>query len=236
MAGIKHKSSGVQSHNALGISKRCHVFLCHIFRKVCEAKPDIGHSKTLVLAVKAMNDSAGRHGLVPTLLIFGVMPKSQTSRLSSWSRFTECLRYILPAKMVSVVENESLKTEILTNVPSAAMKDTRVRSNVLVCRENLENMWIGPFKVLESDGNLVLVDFKGLPTQFSVDKVKLHCKPSPDDLDKTGLFPQLDMSSRDSQVNDLKERSTSDEIIDEVKDVIEGLRDRELESKTLSAI
>ena len=41
MAGIEHKSSGVQSHNALGVGERCHSFLRQNYRKVRHAKPII---------------------------------------------------------------------------------------------------------------------------------------------------------------------------------------------------
>ena len=59
MAGIKHKSSGVQSHNALGVGERYHSFLRQIYRKIRLAKPSISPQNALVLAIKAMNDSAG---------------------------------------------------------------------------------------------------------------------------------------------------------------------------------
>lgn len=75
MAGIKHKSSGVQSHNALGVCERYHSFLSHIHRNVRQAKPNITPQNALMLAIKAINDSAGPQRLVPTILIFGDMPR-----------------------------------------------------------------------------------------------------------------------------------------------------------------
>ena len=161
MAGIKHKSSGVQSHNAIGAGEIYHSFLCHIYRKVREATPNIAPQSALMLAIKAMNDSAGPHGLVATLLVFGVMPRipvapseppEKISRMSAMHYARE--------EMSAVIAEDRLITAISTNVPSAAMKDIKVGNNVLVYREKPENKWTGPFKVLDSNGKLLQLTSK----------------------------------------------------------------------------
>ena len=178
MAGIKHQSSGVQSQNALGVGERYHSCLRQIYRKVRQAKPTIAPQNALTLAIKAMNDTAGPHGLVLTLLIFGVMPKipvvptqlpEQISRMAAL--------HSAQKEMFASIAKERLNTAIRTNVPSAAIKDIEVGAEVLVYREKPENKWTGPFTVLQSDGKVLQVDVKGSPTQVSVDKVKLYLHP-----------------------------------------------------------
>ena len=152
MAGIKHKSSGVQSYNSLGVSERYHSFLRQIYRKVRDAKPSISPQNALMLAVKAMNDSAGPQGLVPTVLILGVMPRipvvpselpDQISRMTAM--------HSVRKEMAAVIAREHLNTATRANVPVAAMKDIMVGADVLVYREKPENNWIGPSKVLENN-------------------------------------------------------------------------------------
>ena len=75
MTGIRQNLSGVQSRNALGFGERYHSFLRQIYRMVRHDHPNLDKSYTLSLSVMAMNDTAGYHGLVPTLLVFGVMPR-----------------------------------------------------------------------------------------------------------------------------------------------------------------
>ena len=43
--------------------------------KIKERHPRINDDLALALAAKAMNDTVGPEGLVPTLLVFGVVPK-----------------------------------------------------------------------------------------------------------------------------------------------------------------
>lgn len=73
--GIEHFPSGVESHNALGVRERYHDYLRKIFNRTIDTFPNIPPSDALKLSVKAMNDTARPKGLVPTLLVFGALPK-----------------------------------------------------------------------------------------------------------------------------------------------------------------
>lgn len=74
-AGIEVQLSGVQSHNAIGIGERYHDPLRRIFLRICEDVPDLDHHVSLQIAVKAMNDTMGPEGLVPSMLVFGTLPR-----------------------------------------------------------------------------------------------------------------------------------------------------------------
>eukprot|EP00171_Calliarthron_tuberculosum_P018035 IDg18035t1 len=74
-AGIEQKLSGVESHSALGAGERYHEFLRQVYRKVKAEHSRISADDCLSLAVSAMNNTAGKNGLTPTLLLFGVPPQ-----------------------------------------------------------------------------------------------------------------------------------------------------------------
>lgn len=67
--------SGVHSYSAIGIGERYHTPLRRIFLEVCEDVPDLDHHIALQLNVKAMNDTMGHEGLVPSLLVSGTLPR-----------------------------------------------------------------------------------------------------------------------------------------------------------------
>ena len=75
MSGTELRISGVEAHNSLGIGERLHAPLRRIFRKIKNDFPKISPDILLKLAVKAMNDTNSENGLVPSLLVFGIIPR-----------------------------------------------------------------------------------------------------------------------------------------------------------------
>ena len=75
-AGIQIRISGVKSHSSLGIGERLHGTLRRIYKKVRADFPDASPFILLKIAVKAMNDTIGENGLVPSLLVFGIVSRS----------------------------------------------------------------------------------------------------------------------------------------------------------------
>ena len=235
VAGIKHQSSGVQSHNALSVGERYHSFLRQIYRKVRQAKPTVAPQNALMLAIKAMNETAGPHGLVPTLLIFGVMPRIPVvpTQLPALILRMEAM-HSARKEMSASIAKERLNTSIRTNVPSAAMKDIDVGAEVLVYREKPEKKWTGPFTVLQSDGEVLHIGVKGSPTQVSVDKVKLYLHPPrQNDFENDLRAPQPDFRRAEARREHPVEQSSHPDIIGEIEDVLKTLRDKELEMVTM---
>ncbi|KDN64679.1 putative conserved hypothetical protein, partial [Colletotrichum sublineola] len=71
---INIKEIPIEAHNSVRKVERYHTALRHayeIFRTETDAEPEI----TLQIAVKAVNNTAGPNGLVPTLLVFGAYPR-----------------------------------------------------------------------------------------------------------------------------------------------------------------
>jgi hypothetical protein len=73
--GITLRISGVESHNSLGIWERYHGPLRRVYQKIEHEFPHVGPALLLRIAVKAINDAMGTNGLVPSLLVFGAVPR-----------------------------------------------------------------------------------------------------------------------------------------------------------------
>ncbi len=57
------------------LEKKYHAPLRRIYNKIVHDEPRIDRTLALRLAQKAMNDTMGPNGLVPSLLVFGMVPR-----------------------------------------------------------------------------------------------------------------------------------------------------------------
>lgn len=73
--GVAIEITPVESSNSTGVGERIHDPLRRIYHKIHRDHP--GHRKELILALaaKAMNDTIGPEGLVPSLLVFRTIPR-----------------------------------------------------------------------------------------------------------------------------------------------------------------
>ena len=60
----------VEAYNLVGIVERYYSPLRRIYRIITIELPDISKDMALQIVFKAINDSAGPNGLIPTLLVF----------------------------------------------------------------------------------------------------------------------------------------------------------------------
>ena len=73
---ITLRHTGTESHNSLGFGETYHALIRRVFNVVSVSYPSEPRELRLALSVKAVNDTAGPQGLVPSLLVFGVIPKT----------------------------------------------------------------------------------------------------------------------------------------------------------------
>lgn len=73
--GIQTKVVPVEAHNSIGIVERYHGPLRRAYSIISEELPDLAKDTALQMAFKAINDTVGPDGLVPTLLVFGAYPR-----------------------------------------------------------------------------------------------------------------------------------------------------------------
>jgi hypothetical protein len=73
--GIRTKAVPVKAHNSVGIVEQYHGPLRRIYQIMRVKLPGVDKDVALQIAFKALNDTAGPDGLVPTLLVFGAYPR-----------------------------------------------------------------------------------------------------------------------------------------------------------------
>ena len=73
--GTTTRSVPVEAHNSVGMVKCYYGPLRRIYHIITAELLDIGKDMALQMAFKAINDSTGPDGLIPTLLVFGAYPR-----------------------------------------------------------------------------------------------------------------------------------------------------------------
>ena len=73
--GININVVPVEAHWSVGIVERAHPMLRRAYEIIVNECPGISKNLAVQTAVKAINDTAGPDGLVPTLLVFGAYPR-----------------------------------------------------------------------------------------------------------------------------------------------------------------
>eukprot|EP00168_Porphyra_purpurea_P009873 TRINITY_DN2422_c0_g1_i7.p1 TRINITY_DN2422_c0_g1~~TRINITY_DN2422_c0_g1_i7.p1 ORF type:complete len:645 (-),score=110.77 TRINITY_DN2422_c0_g1_i7:745-2598(-) len=125
-----------------------------------------------------MNQTAGPRGLVPTLLVFGVIPRMPVTPLPLPSQL-DLVRAIATAgkEMSVMVARARVRKALSTNVPAAANRDINPGSDVLVYREPPVDQWEGPYTAVAARDKMVWIAMDGILRPFGVDKVKPHLPP-----------------------------------------------------------
>jgi hypothetical protein len=130
------------------------------------------------MAFKAINDTAGPDGIVPTLLVFGAYPRLVESDSPS---LTVSHRATVLKKAMEEVRKFRAKRQVNDalnhrNGPStSAIKDLPLNSDVLVWREtpgNKAGHWTGPFPLLGTNNEDCIVALPSGPTTFRSTVVK----------------------------------------------------------------
>lgn len=171
--GIKRLESGVESHNSLGVGERYHAFLRRIYWRVRASHPDLPAEDALALSVWGMNQTAGPSGLVPTLLVFGVLPRMPVAPINLPAQRDRVMAmHAARQEMAKHVAKSRLERAVRSRVPGAADAVIRAGMSVLVYREKPVDKWTGPYQVLSTDGKQVWLNVGNSVKLFSVDKVK----------------------------------------------------------------
>lgn len=190
--------SGVESHNSIGDGERYHDPLRRIYQKIRFSEPGLELELVMRLAVKAMNDTMNPEGLVPSLLVFGVLPRfppmsSELPRQQEIMRALEVAR----AEMETISNELRLRTALLSRLPNAATFDLEVGQAVFVYREGHQPYkWTGPYKVTKIEDRQVFIDRDGQEVQHSRSQVKPYLVDPPDEIVEALFTSVRSMSSR----------------------------------------
>ncbi|OSX79162.1 hypothetical protein BU14_0085s0013 [Porphyra umbilicalis] len=177
-AGIHQRELGVESHNSLVAGERYHAVLRHIYRRVKADHPDLPLDVALTLAVSAMNKTIGPHGLVPTLLVFGLIPRVPVSPLRLPTQQDRMRAAETACKeMRAQVARTRVQAALRLRVPAAADADLPVGTSVLVYREPPTNRWIGPHPIVARRDEMAWVEVYARLRPFNVDKLRRYYPP-----------------------------------------------------------
>lgn len=182
--GTTVKTVPVEAHHSIGLVERYHGPLRRVYTIITTEIPDIDPELALQMAFKALNDSAGPNGLVPTLLVFGAYPRMTdmdapsptiTQRAIAMRKAMEEVRKSVASRQV----NDAINTR---NGPSTSLiHDLPLNSPVLVFREGntgQSGSWTGPYKLLSLQRESAVIELTNGPTIFRTTSVKPYHDPA----------------------------------------------------------
>ena len=182
---IEVKEVPVEAHNSIGKVERYHAPLRRAFDTIRADLPgDVNPDIILQMAVKAINDSAGPNGLVPTLLVFGAYPRltddsppspSITQRAEAVRKAMKEIQRLHAERQIKdalATRNGPNTTETISLPPN---------SDVRIWRE--KEKWTGPFKLISTDGETCTIQMPYGPANFRSTVVKPYYT------DETSPFP-----------------------------------------------
>jgi Reverse transcriptase (RNA-dependent DNA polymerase) len=179
---IELRRTGTESHSSLGAGERYHSPLRRVFNKIRLENPQFQRDDCLAATVQAINSTAGPEGLIPSLLVFGLIPRlpspSITPLLTQQQRF----------KMISSARAEyqlilarlRIRLGLHTRPPEASSAIYQPGDSCYVYRERLQ-MWTGPHVIASVDGKDVAVHIGEStgPRHFAVWQIKPSLLSSP---------------------------------------------------------
>jgi transposase InsO family protein len=174
MARIHLRHTGTESHNSLGAGERFHSPLRRIFKKVTIEYPSVTAELRLSLSIKAMNDCVGPEGLVPSLLVFGVMPRlpDLPRQIPSQIERFKCL-YKARREYEHWVCRQRIMIGLKRRPPPASSYCIMPGDKVAVYREGLRE-FTGPYIATGVHGKEILVELGQStgPRSFNIAQVK----------------------------------------------------------------
>ncbi|KAI0994211.1 hypothetical protein K3495_g13971 [Podosphaera aphanis] len=167
---IKVKCIPVESPQSIGLMERYHTPLRRAYSIITDelkGQPSTAEIR-LQMAVKAVNDTAGYDGLVPTLLVFGTYPRISNIDAPTLST-VERARSIKSAmaEVAKLHARRQVKDALRQrNGPTTSqLHDTPIGLSVLVWRIH-EKKWKGPYKLLAIKDETCKVQLSNGPTEF----------------------------------------------------------------------
>lgn len=170
---IDIKEVPIEAHNSVGKVERYHGPLRRAFEILSSELRATNKEVILQMAVKAVNDSAGPDGIVPTLLVFGAYPRmtkdspappSITARAEAIHKAMKEVRRFYAERQIkgALAMRNGPDTEPVLALP--------LQSDVRVWRE--KEGWKGPYKLLSMNGETCTIQMPDGPKNFRSTTVK----------------------------------------------------------------
>lgn len=196
--GTTTRSVPVEAHWSIGLVERYHAVLRRAYKVIIEdLQGTISKETALQMAVKAVNDTAGPDGLVPTLLVFGAYPRMHSMDPPAPSIIQRAAAIEKAMEEVRKIRAENQVTDALNtrNGPFVdPVHDLPLNSDVLVWREGnagRTGKWTGPFKLLGIEGETCKIHLPSGPTQFRSTVVKPYLVDDNNTENHSPLLPKF---------------------------------------------
>ena len=172
---IELRNTGTESHNSLGAGEKYYHTLRTIYLEVQADFPSVDDATLLAISVKAMNDTVGPEGLVPSLLVFGALPRLPTISPRDYPSHKERMRAMIVARNEheKIVARNRVRVGISRRPPPSANYDIMPGDFVYVYCERIK-AFTGPHLVAEANGKELRIhvgDQRG-PRPFNIAQVK----------------------------------------------------------------
>lgn len=167
MAGIQIEISGIESHNSISVGERYHEPLRRIFTVILHEYPKLDREIALRCAVKGINDTMGPEGLVPSYLVFGVIPNFPAIHTKLPTQH-ERMAAISTARreMATITAKLRIQTALRSKLPPATDFHLKPGEEVYVFRE--KKGWTGPFKIIKIEGKQIYVNVNNESKKFHI--------------------------------------------------------------------
>lgn len=209
LMSISTKEVPVEAHNSIGKVERYHTPLRRAYNIIQDELKGEKISKDMILqmAQKAVNDSAGPDGIVPTLLVFGAYPRmtnldapspSIAKRANAISKATKEVRRLYAKRQV----RDALA---MRNGPNTRFTlDLPINSLVRVWRE--KEGWKGPYKLLATEGEACTIELPHGPVVFRSTVVKPYYTEENQETSETPLAQDHSNQIETPQETDTNQR------------------------------
>jgi hypothetical protein len=185
---ITVKQVPVEAHNSIGKVERYHAPLRRAYHIIHTEMPQESPELCLSMAVKAINDTAGPNGLVPTLLVFGTYPRMSETSSPSPGIIARATAIRKAMKELSNLRAQRQVKDALAmrNGPNVTPTlQLSPNDDAIVWREN--GGWTGPFKILSIDDTTATIDMPYGPTNFRTTVVKPYHRDETTDISAAPL-------------------------------------------------
>jgi hypothetical protein len=211
-AGIRLEISPIESHNSLGRGERYHSYVRRLFHKIKLDNPQTSDAFALSCSIKAVNDSAGPDGLVPSILVFGVAPRLPIGKPQGHPSNVERIRTMRSAmdEYKNIIGQERIR-RAMSNAHKQQNHIFESGELVLVYRDKHRDAK-GPYRVVDVQGKVVYVDYSSAEPRKSFSPAQLRPYLSPTTATNSLL---VDLHSAFRTVNAERKRATPQVLLTE---------------------
>jgi hypothetical protein len=194
--GTRIKIVPVEAHNSIGLVERYHGLIRRAFIIIITEIQGLDRDMALQMAFKAINDTAGPDGLVPTLLVYGAYPRMTENDTPAPTVTQRAMAIRKAMAEIDKLRAERQVADALNtrNGPSTSeIHALPLNSEVLVWREGnggQTGSWKGPFKLLSMDGEDCVIEQPSGQSTFRSTMVKPYLTP-------TATIEGIDLSIED---------------------------------------